>query len=237
LAYSCVKPYEPRAIKADKTFLVVDGMLLSDSSSPIKLSRTRNLSDTGGTVAKVNARVYIEGKNGDSFTFHTISDGQYLSDNPSLDAGKKYRLKIITSNSRQYVSEYVVMQQTPPIDSVQWDQPDEPVIGYLSASSEQRKRIFIKNNELRDRKETTYSALCKETLVARDSAAYFLADGSYLPAYCLSNGPLAIASRACVDCRVGGGTTTKPSFRQINFIYGTIVVKIYTAKITSSTTP
>jgi hypothetical protein len=92
------------------------------------------------------------------------------------------------------------------------DQPDEPVIGYLSASSEQRKRIFIKNNELKDRKETTYSALCKETLVARDSAAYFLADGNYLPAYYLSNGPLAIAPRACVDCRVGGGTTTKPSF-------------------------
>ena len=354
---SCVKPYQPSSIRGGNAYLVVDGALLADSSTVIRLSRTRNLSDTGGTVAENNAQVFIEEESGGIYPFLQTADGEYTLDHPLLTIGVRYRLKILTSNTKHYLSDYVEMKPTPPIDSLQWDQkndifiyvnthdptnntryyrwdfvetsdyntpfdsfldfrggqvvfiqpdeyrttcyktfyskdvlvgssaalssdvishlrinsiandnskisdrysilvkqyaltsdayqywiilkqnseqtgglfdpqpsqlkgnihcaevPDEPVIGYISASSVQGKRIFINNTELSDRKETIYSVLCKETLVARDSAAYYLQDGSFLPAYYISNGPLAIAPKFCVDCRLGGGVTARPPF-------------------------
>jgi hypothetical protein len=357
IIFSCVKPYEPSVTKADNTFLVVDGVIMADSGTTIKLSRTRSLTDTGGTVAEKNAQVFIEDESGTSYNFSAVADGQYQSENSSLTIGTKYRLKIITSNGKQYLSDYVEMKSTPPIDSVEWNQndaifiyvnthdptnntrfyrwdfvetsdystpfdsyldfrngaiifldsgehrstcyktfysnniliatssalsndvithqlinripndnskisdkysilvkqyaidaaayqywnilkqnseqtgglfdpqpsqlkgnihcvdvPGEPVMGYISASAVSETRIFIRNNQLKDRKETIYSDICKETFISPDSAAFYLSDGSFLPAYFITNGPLAIAPKFCVDCRVAGGVTARPSF-------------------------
>lgn len=90
--------------------------------------------------------------------------------------------------------------------------PLQPVIGYLSASTVSRKRIFIRATEL-NRINYPDLDLCKETFLPPDSAGKFLADGRKLPAYYrMSDGYLAIAPAECVDCRLAGGTTTRPSF-------------------------
>lgn len=97
--------------------------------------------------------------------------------------------------------------------------PDEPVIGYISAGTTQRQRIFINTNSLKD---WGYSFACelKDTLVYDDPAGLFidqiLKGGDFIPldrAYSMRGFIGWYANGLyCVDCRVRGGTTTKPSF-------------------------
>ena len=96
------------------------------------------------------------------------------------------------------------------------DNPAEPVIGFVSASTVTEKRFFIKNSELntwtpRDYIKTT----CTPIIIPLDSASFYLQqDTSYAPAYFISGTPtpLAIAKKICVDCTRRGGNTNKPSF-------------------------
>lgn len=92
--------------------------------------------------------------------------------------------------------------------------PNEPVIGFISASSVTEKRIFIKNNELVNwDSRSTQNVLCKPKVVTPDSISYYLqADTAFAPAYFLTGGPLAIAKNSCVDCTRRGGNTKKPSY-------------------------
>jgi len=93
------------------------------------------------------------------------------------------------------------------------EDPDEPVIGFINASSVKEKRLFIRWSELSDRTEIDNSGLCRETLVPRNEVAKFLSEGGKLPAYATGNGSIiAIANSVCVDCRLRGGVTQKPSF-------------------------
>lgn len=90
--------------------------------------------------------------------------------------------------------------------------PDEVVIGYITASSMTEKRIFIKQNELIVRTQSVYEKLCKVLLISPESAPAFLNTGDYLPGYYVSGGGLAIAPPVCIDCRLQGGITAKPSY-------------------------
>ena len=90
--------------------------------------------------------------------------------------------------------------------------PDEPVIGFLSVSNFTEKRIFIRYTQLKHRQPVPYLEDCAVDIINPAAAAEYLTDGSFLPAYFLMNGGLAIAPAICVDCRLQGGVTTKPSF-------------------------
>ena len=92
--------------------------------------------------------------------------------------------------------------------------PAEPVIGFVSASSVAEKRIFIKNNELTNwDSRSTQTILCTPLFAPLDSISYYLqTNRDYAPAYFVTNGPLAIAKKVCVDCTLRGGNTNKPTF-------------------------
>jgi hypothetical protein len=90
--------------------------------------------------------------------------------------------------------------------------PGEPVIGFLTASTVSEKRIFIRQSELNviNYPDTDF---CDEEFIDPANASEYLSDGTYMPAYYrMSDGFLAIAPRDCVDCRLAGGTTMRPSF-------------------------
>jgi len=89
--------------------------------------------------------------------------------------------------------------------------PMEPVIGFVSASTVTTQRIFIRRSELRAWNSTSEALVCAPRIIS-DSVQYYLSDTSLAPAYFLSGGALAIAKKICVDCRRHGGTTTKPSY-------------------------
>ncbi len=90
--------------------------------------------------------------------------------------------------------------------------PAEPVIGFVSISSVQEKRIFIKRTELPGWGNGREDFYCAPKIVNPDSIYYFLSDTSYAPAYYVTGGGLAIARKFCVDCTRKGGTIQKPSY-------------------------
>ncbi len=125
---SCKKIYNPPAINIDNRFLAIDGSLVNSTDSPsvFRLSRTTKLTDsTLAYYPETGATVSVEDSSGGSFTFTETGPGKYFSNPLSLNTSDKYRLKITTSSGEDYVSDYVEVKQTPPIDSITWRQQND----------------------------------------------------------------------------------------------------------------
>lgn len=128
---SCKKSYSPPAINVNYRYLAIDGSLINsvDSPSVITLSRTAKLTDsTLAYYPETGATVSVEDSSGGSFTFTETGVGKYRSNPLSLNPSDKYRLKITTSSGEDYVSDYVAVKQTPPIDSITWQQNNDVMI-------------------------------------------------------------------------------------------------------------
>jgi hypothetical protein len=124
---SCKKPFEPIAITTDYSYLVVDGAIntAANASTTIILSRTKRLTDTTVNVPELNAQVTIEAENGGSFLLQKNGNGVYNINQPGLNNNIKYRLRIKTSDGKEFLSEFVAAKVTPAIDSISWQQPDD----------------------------------------------------------------------------------------------------------------
>ncbi|MFD3000588.1 DUF4249 domain-containing protein [Pontibacter toksunensis] len=101
--------------------------------------------------------------------------------------------------------------------------PDEPVIGYVGASSVQEKRIFISGEQLPQDWRSFYPTCQLDSLLPAENQslaelAGVFQNGNYMPVgeiYPPVGLPVAIgylaAQKGCVDCRTRG-TNVKPSF-------------------------
>lgn len=96
--------------------------------------------------------------------------------------------------------------------------PNETVIGYITASQVSSKRIFIERSEV---EPWGYSLACATRFVPDnpDSIRFYFQEGHY-PQYIpltyingITSGYFA-AESACTDCRILGGVTRKPDFWQ-----------------------
>lgn len=146
LYVSCKKNYNPPAINVDNRFLAIDGSLVNsiDSPSVFRLSRTTKLTDsTLAYYPETGAKVSVEDSSGGSFTFAETDAGNYTSNPLSLNLADKYRLKITTSSGEDYVSEYVPVKQTPPIDSISWQQQNDVNI-YLDTHDPQNNTKYYR---------------------------------------------------------------------------------------------
>lgn len=94
--------------------------------------------------------------------------------------------------------------------------PDEPVIGYLSASGIQEKRITLINSDLNNWPHYVYFEGCPTGFQSRPTADDFHywdnPDTAIGPYYFQTGGPLVTAPKRCLDCRYQGGVNVKPSF-------------------------
>ena len=124
LMASCKQAYEPPAIIAPNRYLVVEGVIntLPDSKTTIQLSKTKNLADTTKNSPEVAAHLQIEAKSGAVYGLQEVSSGVYSIDHLTLNVAETYRLNIRTSDGAQYLSDFVAVKQTPPIDSITWKQ-------------------------------------------------------------------------------------------------------------------
>ena len=92
--------------------------------------------------------------------------------------------------------------------------PNQPVIGFVSASTVAEKRIFIKRNQVTG---WNYHPIFEDCniLVIPTNPVYFAIwtypDPTYDPYY-FSGGATYIAKKSCLECQVWGGTTHRPSF-------------------------
>lgn len=356
--FACVKPFNPPVLSSGNlNYLVVDGFIMPGTATTIKLSRTSNISDSFRFVPELNAQLLIEGLSGSSFSFQTGIDGVYTLASAFLSGDDKYRLHIYLSDGKEYVSDYVEVKQSPPIDSIEWQEtddisiyvdthdpagkaryykwefdetveyraiydsyidykdhqlvfllpdqyryqcfkfyhstniaiansasltddvirrarvtvipndyskiayrysilikqyaltpeaykywqvlqanteqngnifdpqpaqlksnihnvsdPNEPVIGFVSASIFSEKRIFIKGTQLQHRPAVPYADMCPVQYPDPSQWEELMGNGMNLPAFFTRGQILAVAPAICVDCRLQGGTTEKPSY-------------------------
>jgi hypothetical protein len=94
--------------------------------------------------------------------------------------------------------------------------PDNPVIGFVSASTVQESRIYISNKSLPgwQSPHIDTATSCQIAIIPTDPLNELIwnyPDTSYGPYYFPSGG-LFIAPKRCMDCRYQGGTLDKPSF-------------------------
>lgn len=118
----CVEPFTPAAEQSPK-LLVVEGHISSDTAPySIRLSRTQPL-DAAGSVPESGATVVVSNDEGTNFEFTEVAPGLYQSDPDCFVGivGSKYKLRVLTSEGRDYESHPVTLKATPPIDSVYYE--------------------------------------------------------------------------------------------------------------------
>lgn len=124
LLVGCIDPYSPPEIEQAEAALVIDGFINLFDKSTIKLSRTQNLADTNAPVQEVGATMWVEDEQGTKFFLSEESAGVYTLPVQSF-IDSRYRLHIVTSNSKEYVSAFERAMISPPIDSVNWSFTDD----------------------------------------------------------------------------------------------------------------
>jgi hypothetical protein len=93
--------------------------------------------------------------------------------------------------------------------------PGEPVIGFMSASSVQEQRLFVFQSNLHNWIHNPPQYSCDTIAVPvnqTDYRIYSETDTIWTPYYFVTNGPLVLATRTCVDCLLFGGSNQKPSY-------------------------
>ena len=120
LLAGCTDAYLPDVIKAPPSYLVVDGFLNAQGITSIKLSRTYAIAAKTPPPVEARATVYIEDDAGTRVLLRESPAGTYASSPMTLNVARKYRLHLNTLAGKEYVSDYVPVKTTPPIDAVNW---------------------------------------------------------------------------------------------------------------------
>ena len=124
---ACRQAYNPPAITAANNYLVVDGFINTGSNAvtTFNLNRSRNLGDSIITgIPELNAVASIVSSSGASYPLtDTANTGIYSSAPLNLDITQQYSIAITTPDGQKYSSDPVSCKQTPPIDSLYWQQP------------------------------------------------------------------------------------------------------------------
>lgn len=119
---ACRKPYLIPAITAPASYLVVEGIINSGTDSTIiKLSKTVNIANKTTINPVVNALLMVESSKGNSYALTATGRGKYGSAGLNLDKTSKYRLRIKTADNKEYLSDFVPVLNSPPVDTVSYD--------------------------------------------------------------------------------------------------------------------
>ncbi|QEC66114.1 DUF4249 domain-containing protein [Panacibacter ginsenosidivorans] len=132
-AVSCKEVYNPPLSSPATGYLVVDGFINSNGgTSTITLTRTTKLSDSVFILYEHNAQVQIEGEGNEVYPMPEGVNGTYTSAAITLNAAEKYRVRIRTTDGKEYLSEYASVKGTPVIDSISWLRGEDGVTTYIN---------------------------------------------------------------------------------------------------------
>jgi len=133
--FGCRETYTPPQITTNTNYLVVEGVINTGTDSTIfKLSRTVRLNAKTTTQPETHAIVTVESDANASYLLKEITPGTYASAPLSLSGTGKYRLRIIanTNTHTTYLSDFVPVKNSPPIDSVGYSLPANGVQIYAN---------------------------------------------------------------------------------------------------------
>jgi hypothetical protein len=143
LLLGCKEKFEPNLPIVPQGYLVVEGFINAQGPTQIRLSRTTQLNQKNIFKAELNASIKVEGEDNSSFTLLAMAGGLY-SGTASINAQRRYRLRIRTKDTKEYVSEFISVKITPPIDSVSWEEEDRGVQVYINSHDPQNKTIYYR---------------------------------------------------------------------------------------------
>lgn len=144
LATGCKEKYEVPLKATETNYLVVDGFINANGFTNITLRRSVPLKDTAQLKAETNAQVTIASEDNSVYKVREIGNGTYKSDSLILKANQKYRLHIKTITGGEYLSEYVAVKQTPPIDSINWRLENNGVRIFVNTHDSQNNTRYYK---------------------------------------------------------------------------------------------
>jgi hypothetical protein len=117
----CIESFSPpETISTDK-FLVVDGFLnASNDTSVIELRHSQNTNNNEAYTVESGAELTVESDGGALYSFTEEGEGRYILPPVHVATTDKYRLRIRRVSGKEYLSEYVNVSVTPPIDSINY---------------------------------------------------------------------------------------------------------------------
>ena len=136
LLLCCKEKYQPDIKGGNTEYLVVDGFLNnSNDSTFIRLSLTRKVDSNLLNSGVRNAQLTIEDNAGNTnYYFTELNDnGTYTLPGLNLNSNNTYRLRIKTAAGKEYLSDEIIVQKTPPIDSINWEKTSKGVTIYANA--------------------------------------------------------------------------------------------------------
>lgn len=116
---ACIEPFDP-GLPGNMDFLVVDG-LITDQAEPnlVKISRSFSYNEKSFFPEK-GCVVSILSESGASWTLEEKDPGHYYTDTLEFmgEAGRAYQLHILLADGKEYLSDFVVLKEAPPIQSM-----------------------------------------------------------------------------------------------------------------------
>jgi len=123
---SCVDYYPTPGIPGKIGYLVVAGFINTKGTTMITLTHTMAIDDPYNIpFPELKANVVVESEDQASYSLTDKGKGVYSADNIPINESKRYRIHIKTSNNKEYLSEYVEVMKTPPIDRITWEMDAE----------------------------------------------------------------------------------------------------------------
>jgi hypothetical protein len=140
---ACRKPYDPPAIAAPGSYLVVEGVINSGADSTIiKLNHTVKLSASTSINPELDAIVSVDGDDNSSRSLAAAGKGVYFFPGLNLDVNHKYRLKIKTADNKEFASDFVPVINSPAIDSVTYKVKSDGIDINLNTHSANNLRYY-----------------------------------------------------------------------------------------------
>ncbi|HEY4155297.1 MAG TPA: DUF4249 domain-containing protein, partial [Puia sp.] len=113
-------------------YLVVEGFInVGSGSTDFLLTRATGL-DSPYTRAEPGALVSVESENGESYPLAEQGEGKYSISQVPVDFNQRYKLRVRTTDGREYESDLTSPRLTPPIDSVSWKPADGGIWIYVT---------------------------------------------------------------------------------------------------------
>ena len=158
----CKDVYHPPVKATETSFLVVEGVLnIGQGATTFQLSRTANLKDPRTIIPELKAQLFVESKTGVVATFTEKGGGAYSINQLQLASNNEYRVRIKTSNGKEYVSDFMFPKTTPIIDSISWTRNNNGVQIHVNTHDSQNNTRYYKWDyeetwEIRSRYDASY---------------------------------------------------------------------------------
>ena len=119
LFFSCVEEIDLKTEEEFESTLVIEATITNELKNQIIFLSRAYLLEEQGPSSERNAQVSVISDDGDSYEFFETDSGKYVSIKQfAPQSNKNYRLKVITSNGRNYSSENAQLTNTTQIDDL-----------------------------------------------------------------------------------------------------------------------